>query len=148
MKIKDHIKTVQIIFFSLLTGQITFILIAVYLVESNFVTTNEDLFLILFIIDLVIITPTIVIGPMLYRGFMNKAVSLPLTDKINLYRQGVIIKLAFVEAPTIFSIISYTLSGSFVFLIIAIAILFLFYLHKPSVEKFSEDFNVSISELN
>ncbi|AFH48121.1 Hypothetical protein IALB_0409 [Ignavibacterium album JCM 16511] len=148
MKLNEQIKTVQIIFFALLTGQLIFLFISVYLVQSGNIKLNEDLFLILLMIDLMIVFPAIVLGPMLYRSFLNKAKSgLSLTEKFNIYRQAVIVKLALVEAPTIFSIVSYLLTGSFVFLIIAIGVLILFFFHKPSIEKFVEDFNVPFSEL-
>ncbi|MEP0861837.1 MAG: hypothetical protein HRF52_10425 [Ignavibacterium sp.] len=148
MKLYEQIKTVQIIFFALLTGQLIFLFISVYLVQSGNIKLNEDLFLILLMIDLMIVFPAIVLGPMLYRSSLNKAKSgLSLPEKFNMYRQGVIIKLALVEAPTVFSIVSYLLTGSIVFLIIAIGVLVLFFFHKPTIEKFAEDFNITLSEL-
>lgn len=148
MKLYEQIKTVQIIFFALLTGQLIFLFISVYLVQSGNIKLNEELFLILLMIDLMIVFPAIVLGPMLYRSFLNKAKSgLSLPEKFNIYRQGVITKLALVEAPTIFSIVSYLLTGSIVFLIIAIGVLVLFFFHKPTIEKFAEDFNIPLSEL-
>ncbi|MFN3694387.1 MAG: hypothetical protein ACK4UV_05205, partial [Ignavibacterium sp.] len=107
MKASEQIKAVHIIFFALLTGQIIFLFIAVFLVQSGNVLPNEDLFLILFIVDLMIIAPAIVAGPMLYRSFISRVKSgMSLSEKFNLYKQGTIIKLALVEAPTIFSIVA------------------------------------------
>lgn len=148
MKLAEQIKSVQIIFLALLAGQIMFLFISVFLVQSGNVKPNDELFLILFIVDLMIITPAIVVGPMIYRGFIERANSKKLTEeKFILYRQGVIIKLALVEAPTIFSIVGYLLTGSFIFLILAIGVLILFFFHKPTLEKFAEDFNIPLSEL-
>lgn len=148
MKLAEQFKSVQIIFFALLIGQILFLFISVFLVQSGNVKPNYDLFLILFIVDLMIITPAIVIGPMIYRSFIERANSKKLLEeKFILYRQGVIIKLALVEAPTIFSIVSYLLTGSVIFLILAVGVLILFFFHKPTLEKFSEDFNIPLSEL-
>jgi hypothetical protein len=148
MKLAEQIKSVQIIFLALLAGQIMFLFIAVFLVQSGNVKPNDNLFLILFIVDLMIITPAIVVGPMIYRGFIERANTKKLTqEKFILYRQGVIIKLALVEAPTIFSIVGYLLTGSIIFLILAIGVLILFFFHKPTLEKFAEDFNIPLSEL-
>lgn len=148
MQLAEQFKSVQIIFFALLIGQILFLFISVFLVQSGNVKPNYDLFLILFIVDLMIITPAIVIGPMIYRSFIERANSKKLLEeKFILYRQGVIIKLALVEAPTIFSIVSYLLTGSVIFLILAVGVLILFFFHKPTLEKFSEDFNIPLSEL-
>lgn len=148
MKLAEQIKSVQIIFLALLAGQIMFLFIAVFLVQSGNVKPNDNLFLILFIVDLMIITPAIVVGPMIYRGFIERANTKKLTqEKFILYRQGLIIKLALVEAPTIFSIVGYLLTGSIIFLILAIGVLILFFFHKPTLEKFAEDFNIPLSEL-
>lgn len=148
MKSAEQIKSVQIIFWALLFGQIMFLFISVFLIQSGNVKPNEDLFLILFIVNLMIITPAIVLGPMIYRGFIERANSKKLIEeKFMLYRQGVIIKLAMVEAPTIFSIVGYLLTGSVIFLILAIGVLILFFFHKPTLEKFAEDFNIPFSEL-
>lgn len=148
MKDSEQIKTIQIIFFALLSGQLIFLFIAVYLVQSANVKPNEELFLIFLIVDLLIVFPAIVIGPMLYRNFLSKVKSeFSIQQKLVIYRQAVIVKLALVEAPTIFSIVAYLLTGSFVFLLIAIGVLILFFFHKPSIEKFAEDFNVRITEL-
>lgn len=148
MKGSEQIKIIQIIFFALLTGQLIFLFISIFLVQSGNIKTNEELFLILFIVDLMIVFPAIVVGPMLYRNILTKVNSeFSLQEKFNIYRQAVIIKLALVEAPTIFSIVGYLLTGSFVFLIIAIVVLILFFFHKPTIERFAEDLNVPISEL-
>ncbi len=148
MKASEQIKAVQIIFFALLTGQIIFLFIAVFLVQSGNVLPNEDLYLILLVVDLIIIAPAIVAGPMLYRSFISRVKpKMSLSEKFNLYKQGTIIKLSLVEAPVIFSIVAYMLTGALLFLIIAIGVLVLFFLHKPTIEKFAEDFNISLSEL-
>lgn len=148
MKVTEQFKSIQIVFFALLAGQIIFLFISVYLVQSGNFKTNEDLFLIFFVVTLMIITPAIVVGPMLYRSFMNKVKpEMSALEKFNLYKQGTVIKLAFVEAPTIFSIVGFLLTGSYVFLFLAVGIIVLFFMHKPSLDKFSEDFKVSSSEL-
>lgn len=148
MKLAELIKSAQIIFWTLLFGQILFLFISVFLVQSGNVKPNEDLFLILFIVNLMIITPAIVLGPMIHRRFIERANSKKLVEeKFILYRQGAIIKLALVEAPTIFSIVGYLLTGSVIFLILAIGVLILFFFHKPTLEKFAEDFNIPLSEL-
>lgn len=148
MKLTEQFKSIQIIFFALLAGQLIFLFISVFLVQSGNISTNENLFLILFIVDLMIVVPAIVVGPMIYRSFMSRVKpEMSLTEKLNLYKQGTIIKLAMVEAPTIFSIVGFLLTGSFVFLFLAIGIIILFFMHKPSLEKFCEDFQVPFSEL-
>lgn len=149
MKVTDQFKSIQIIFYAMIAGQLIFLFISVFLVQSGNIRTREDLFLILFVIDLMIIVPAIVIGPMFYRSFMNRVnYGMSVSEKLNLFRQGTIIKLALVEAPTIFSIVGFLLTASVVFLIIAVGVLILFFFHKPTLEKFAEDFKIPLSDLN
>jgi len=149
MKVTDQFKSIQIIFYAMIAGQLIFLFISVFLVQSGNIETREDLFLILFVIDLMIIVPAIVIGPMFYRSFMNRVnYGMSVSEKLNLFRQGTIIKLALVEAPTIFSIVGFLLTASVVFLIIAVGVLILFFFHKPTLEKFAEDFKIPLSDLN
>jgi hypothetical protein len=148
MKVTDQFKSIQIIFYAMIAGQLIFLFISVFLVQSGNISTREDLFLILFVIDLMIIVPAIVIGPIFYRSFMNRVnYGMSVSEKLNLFRQGTIIKLALVEAPTIFSILGFLLTASVVFLIIAVGVLILFFFHKPTLEKFAEDFKIPLSDL-
>lgn len=80
MKLADQIKSVQIIFFALLAAQVMFLFISVFLVQSVKVNPNGDLLLILFIVNLLIITSFIVSGKLIHRRFTEGANSKKLTE--------------------------------------------------------------------
>lgn len=150
MKLKEILKSSLIIFYALLLGQIVFLLISLYLVSSNIIPTNPDLSLILIFTLLFFLSPLLVAGPIIYRKLISKQYdnNKTLEQKMILYRQGMIIKLAMVEGASIFSIVCFLITGNYLFIIIAILLISLFFLHRPSLEKFASDFNISISELD
>lgn len=150
MKTTEIIKSSLIIFYALLAGQIIFLLISLYLVSANVVQTIPDLSLILTFTILIFISPLLVVGPIIYRKLISRNFdSVKSTEqKLMLYRQGMIIKLAMVEGASIFSIVCFLITGNFLFMIIAILLISLFFLHKLALGKFASDFNIPLSELD
>jgi hypothetical protein len=150
MKPTEIIKSSLIIFYALLAGQIIFLLISLYLVSASIVKSNPDLSLILTFTILILISPLLVAGPIIYRKLISKNSDSvkSLEQKLILYRQGMIIKLALVEGTSIFSIVCFLITGNFLFVIIAILLISLFFLHKPTLEKFASDFNIPFSQLD
>lgn len=150
MKPTEIIKSSLIIFYALLAGQIIFLLISLYLVSASIVKSNPDLSLILTFTILIFLSPLLVIGPIIYRKLISKNSDSvkSLEQKLILYRQGMIIKLALVEGTSIFSIVCFLITGNFLFVIIAILLISLFFLHKPTIEKFASDFNIPLSQLD
>jgi hypothetical protein len=150
MKQKEIIKSSLIIFYTLLSGQIVFFLISLYLVSAQVIPTNSNLSLILIFTLLFFLSPLLVVGPIIYRKLISKQYDNIKTveQKLILYRKGIIIKLALVEGASIFSIVCFLITGNYLFIIIAILLISLFFLHKPSLEKFAADFNIALSELD
>lgn len=150
MKPNEIIKSSLIIFYVLLAGQVIFLLISLYLVSSNVVQTNPDLSLILTFIILIILSPLLVVGPIIYRKLISRNSDniKSLEQKLILYRQGMIIKLAFVEGASIFTIACFLITGNFLFIIISILLISLFFLHKPTLEKFASDFNIPLPQID
>lgn len=150
MKPTEIIKSSLIIFYALLAGQIIFLMISLYLVSANVVQTIPDLSLILTFTILIFISPLLVVGPIIYRKLISRNFDgvKSTEQKLILYRQGMIIKLAMVEGSSIFSIVCFLITGNFLFVIIAVLLISLFLLHKPTLEKFASDFNIPLSELD
>lgn len=150
MKLKEILKSSLIIFYALLSGQIIFLLISLYLVSANLIETNSELSLIFIITLLFFLSPLLIVGPMIYRKLISRQYDniKTLEQKLILYRQGMIIKLAMVEGASIFSIVCFLITGNYLFIIISILLISLFFLHRPSLEKFTADFNISLSELD
>jgi RsiW-degrading membrane proteinase PrsW (M82 family) len=145
MNTEDFFKKLSIIFYSMLFSQIIILFIAIYLLSNNFIKTNSEISFILMVVFMIIIFPLIVVGAKVYRKIIsnNSVKNLLIEDKLILYRKGIILKLAFVEVPFIYSVTSFLITGNYVFIIFSIFFITLFYLHKPSEIKFSQDFNLN-----
>jgi len=136
MNTEDFFKKLSIIFCSMLFSQIIILFIAIYLLSNNFI---------IMVVFMIIIFPLIVVGAKVYCKIIsnNSVKNLLIEDKLILYRKGIILKLAFVEVPFIYSVTSFLITGNYVFIIFSIFFITLFYLHKPSEIKFSQDFNLN-----
>lgn len=143
------LKSTVLIFYALFVGQVIFLLISIILSTNKPSKNNSEQAFIFMMIILLLALPLLVLGPYIYRSMINKNVNKlkSLEQKLVLYRQGIIIKLAFIEGVYIFSVFSYFISGGYVFLILSLFLLFLFFKHKPSLEKFADDFNIPLSEI-
>ncbi len=149
MKSNEILKSSLIIFYALLAGQIIFLIISLYVVSLDVIETNSDLSLVLIFSVLLLLSPLLIAGPIIYRRFIlsQSDKCKTLEQKLVLYRQGMIIKLAMVEGASIFSIVCFLITGNFLFVVIALILIILFAFHKPSSEKFASDFNLSLSEI-
>jgi hypothetical protein len=143
------LRTTLIIFYTLFAGQIVFLTISLFSVSSSAIKVNPQLFILFAIVVLLITAPLLVTGPIIYRKLISKQMDKlkSIEEKLISYRQGTIIKLAFVESASMLSIFSFFITGAYLFFIFALLILLLFFLHKPSLEKFASDFNIDLSEL-
>ncbi|MCX7612014.1 MAG: hypothetical protein N2043_10565 [Ignavibacterium sp.] len=149
MKEKEILRSSSLIFYLLLSGQIFFMVFALIFVENNSYKADNNFTFLLTISFLLILAPMLVIGPIIYRKIIsNKSNNLePIEEKLFIYRKGMIIKLAMIESLSLFSTTIFIISGSYLFVVINIFLIVLFYLHKPSLEKFASDFNLSISDI-
>ncbi|MCS7053413.1 MAG: hypothetical protein NZM09_06720 [Ignavibacterium sp.] len=149
MKEKEILRSSSLIFYLLLSGQIFFMVFALIFVENNSYKADNNFTFLLTISFLIILAPMLVIGPIIYRKIIsNKSNNLEsIEEKLFIYRKGMIIKLAMIESLSLFSTTIFIISGSYLFVVINIFLIVLFYLHKPSLEKFASDFNLSISDI-
>lgn len=150
MRPNEILKSSLIIFYALLAGQIIFLLISLYLVSVGIIQTNPDFSLPLTFVILIFLSPLLLAGPIIYRKLISKNFDniKSIEQKLILYRQGMIIKLAMVEGASIFSIVCFLITGNFLFVIITILLISLFFLHKPTLEKFASDFNIPLSQID
>jgi hypothetical protein len=56
----------------------------------------------------------------------------PIKDRLNAYRAAAIVRWALIELPTLFSLISFLLTGNYAFLALAIALLLVFAVVRPA----------------
>jgi hypothetical protein len=145
---KGFFLVLNLIHAALISGQIFFGLIAYYLVTIGAMVINPDETVGIFriIVPLISIL-SIVASYMFFRMQLNNAKSKPgLSEKLMTYRTALIVKWAFLEAPSLLAIVGYLLTGNRFFIIIAGLIIIIFLIHKPSKNTAAFELELSRNE--
>jgi hypothetical protein len=134
---REYFRALQIIFYALIAGQVSFALVSVFLNQmSDFSSGTEDLRKIF-----LIIVPVFVIGGYLGSRFLFKnnlktaRSRESLTEKMNDYRAACVVRYALLEGPSFLAIITFLLTGDYVFLGITGFIIAIFLTIIPSQDK-------------
>lgn len=146
---REYFKSIKIVFFSLLVGQLTFALIALYLnlgsesVKGN-VGAMRNIFL---IIALIFALNGLLTGNMIYRSRLRKVIKNPsLSKKLSEYRSTLLIRLAMLEASTLFSLVAYLLTADLIFVGFAGMTLAYFVFLNPRKETIAFDLELNPDE--
>ena len=143
----NYFATLNIIFFALLSGQTIYFFIGLFLMQSDNTNTfagMNTLFM--------FVTPVVVLSSILASKFIyTKQVSafdkgLPVLDKMVSYRTATIIRLALLESANIFSISVMLITSDYFFAALFVIIIILFFLNRPTKEKFIMDYEVSADD--
>jgi hypothetical protein len=146
---RDYFRSIKIIFFALLAAQLTFALAALYLnlgSESPKENTNSmrSVFL---IIALIIALNGLVTGNMIYRNRLRKITQNPnLSAKLDEYRSTLLIRLAMLEASTLFSLVAFLLTGDLIFIGFAGMTIVYFVFLNPTKATIAFDLELNIAE--
>lgn len=135
---------------AMLIGQLLFAGIAFYLVYSK-TFTNEFQYLnqILQVIALVFSAAGFYIGSLLFKKKLLQAreTLTDIKDKWTLYRAACMIQWALLEAPCIFVIICFLLTGNYAFLALAVSLIVLFAMMAPTKLKIVFQLQMSETEI-
>lgn len=141
----SFLKTMRIIFFALLAGQIIFMAVAFFTVNNNPPQSQSD--------DLFNIIVPVAIGlglfmsGMLFKQLLGKIKNdASFEKKLEAYRSAMIIRYALLEGPSIFSTVAYLLSGNIIFLAFSGVMILAFLMNMPSRNKAAQDLNLSSIE--
>lgn len=141
----SFLKTMRIIFFALLAGQIIFIVVAFFMVKNNPPQSQSD--------DLFNIIVPVAVGSGLFMSsllFKQMLAKIKNDDsfekKLEAYRSALIIRYALLEGPSIFSTGVYLLSGNIIFLAFSGVMILAFLMNMPSRNKATLDLNLSSIE--
>ncbi|NWG29459.1 MAG: hypothetical protein HXY48_13115 [Ignavibacteriaceae bacterium] len=145
---KSIFKSLQIIFRALSAGQIIFFFIAVMLVQYGSIQPDPSMSNIFIIVVAVIAFSNIFVSRFVYKSLVEKDKYNDLEKKMISFRTNNIIRLAFIEGSGLISIVGLIVTGNYIFAGFFIAIFAFFFLNKPTLERFAEDYSVSSSELN
>ncbi len=145
---KEYFRILNILYFGLLSGQIFFAAVTLYLTLSGAVNQENSSLRDIF----VFIVPLFVVGG-IYGSLVAFKNRLSVTkSKVNLiekmsdYRTTCIVRWALLEFPSFFAIIVYFLTGDFIFLAMAALIIAYFVTIKPNVEKTTIDLELDYTD--
>ena len=150
MQSTNGYKSLQIIFFALLCGQVLFLLIVFFLINQNVLNAARHELDNIFLPLLVILTLICMVsGNKIFKGRLQKLATVnPISARFSEYRAASLIRWALLEGPCIFAIICFMLTFNYLFMLIAILILFFFGSTAPSKNKVAADMGISVDDLD
>ncbi|MBN1970081.1 MAG: hypothetical protein JXR48_16485 [Candidatus Delongbacteria bacterium] len=141
-------KTLSTLSYAMGAGQIIFLIVAFIIGKNTEINkTIPDIEMFTYIV------PLFLIGSMIFSSFIfTKKVSEAnklsvLSEKLALYRTGVLIRCFASETTTILSIFVYMFTGRNLFVFIAILSIYVFFKNRPSKSKIAEDLDLSKEEI-
>ncbi|MFL5730305.1 MAG: hypothetical protein ACJ75J_12535 [Cytophagaceae bacterium] len=138
--LEKYNKLNTILFYALFGGQIVFLAITSYLLQSG--PKNPNL-----ASSFQSVLPALTIASVLGAFFLPKILlgsvaDMPEEVKLQKYRVSLLVKWALLEGSNIFSIVVYLMTGSVLALGISMLLLILFVLNKPSLDRTKTDLDL------
>ena len=138
---KPEIKSLLTIHTALLAGQIILLMLFYFLAGNRYNSGNLQLFKTLQIAAAILAMSSVTAAFVIFK---KKVTELQLSDsnlkeKLILYRAACILKFAMIEGPAIFSIISYCIFPNTSFIVLAVILIVLFALQRPTIPMLMQD---------
>ncbi|MCU0342198.1 MAG: hypothetical protein MUF28_00070 [Ignavibacterium sp.] len=145
--IKNFFKTLDAVFFALLSGQIIYFIVGLLIVQSGNITGFGGLNTIFMFITPVVVLTSIFASKFIY----NKQVtefdkSLSLENKMASFRIANIIKLALLEGANIITVSIMIITANYFFAALFVVVIVLVFFNKPSKEKFIIEYEISADD--
>lgn len=141
-----QIKTLLILHFALLIGQVLFLLIAAFLVFSRKFPAELDKYAGEFILTAALLEIiAVVVARIVFKKRLrtiNNGV-FNLTQKMEQYRGANITRWAILEGAVLLIIIFFLLTNQWLILIIAVALIFIFFTTRPTAPNIAADLQVT-----
>ncbi len=143
----NYFKSIKIIHLALVTGVVFFALISILLQAKGFGTVGQE-------IDnvLLIVVPIFVLAGIFASNFVFKKKLSEVRKKSNLkekmeeYQSALIIKLALIEGPSFFAVITYLLTDNYIYLGLTAILIIVFIIYAPNKTKFITDLELTKNE--
>jgi hypothetical protein len=132
------LKTLSIIHKAMLIGQVIFAAVSVFLFASGIETPQMKEYDKTFqVIVIIAAAAGFLIGTNLYKKKIRqlRESSANAQEKFNQYRSASILLWALLEAPCLLAIIAFYLTANYAFIILAAALIFLFFIFGPNKQK-------------
>lgn len=138
---KPFFSTLNIIFFGLLSGQLIYFAIALFLIQSGNMKGIEGVETVFMFITPVVVFFSIFASKMIYSKLVNAFdKSRSIEERLNSYRTSNIVKLAIIEGANIFTISIMIITSDYLYATFFALLIAFFWLNKPGEEKFKMDY--------
>jgi len=147
----NALKALNIIHKALMTGQILFASVCIYLNYSKTIEPQaQELDRVLQVVALIITAGGIFAGMSIFKKKLLQAREMQVSakEKFDQYRLACIVQWALLEGPSLFCIICFFLTGNYAFLALMAVVLFLFTITVPSKLKVLMQLQISEAELD
>jgi hypothetical protein len=147
---KEVIRSIQILAFSLIAGCLFFGGITLYLIYSNGPLGGNDAFntQIMLIIGNAVMISSVAGGIFIFNNKLSDIESKPNEEKINIYRQAMIIRATMMEGPAFLFTVLFLLSGYRVYLGEALAMILLMVFFFPTPTRIANELKTDPESLN
>ncbi len=147
MNVKSYFKILDLLFYALLAGQLLFAFITFGLTYTASWQAPVDSQSMYYFMVLIVVAGAYYGGNYIYKGMMDKIKAMEsLIKKFDQMRIAFIIKFALLEAGSFISLVFYLLTADYMFIIIALMVIFLFFTSKLNKEKIMADMDLSNDE--
>ncbi len=143
------LKAMNILHLAMLAVLVAFSLISTYLVYSgNFTPSMQENQQLLQVAALALAGLGIFFGNRIFKSRLMDIQNMPtLKEKIGFYQSANIVRWALIEGAALFSIVCFLLTSNYAFLALAVALIILFMVLKPTKEKICIQTGISSQEL-
>ena len=132
-----EIQSIKIFAAAIIAGVLLFGSIALYLEKAGHVPMAASLNPVINYAGIILAAGFIASAFVFYKRRSESASDSPDTEKMNLYRSAVVLQYALLNAPAIFNVIAYLLTGNIQSLIIAGCCVAVMLIQFPSEEKYN-----------
>jgi hypothetical protein len=143
---KQYFRTLNVIHYALLAGQLLFAGVALYLTYGKNQVMNAPKEVFIYVVPLMAVL-AVLVGQAIYRIKTKKLIRYQsLTAKMTEYLSIFIIRLAFIEGASLFAIVVYLMTVETIFMGIAVLLIVYFVLLRPTRIKIAMDLELNASD--
>lgn len=140
-------KTLTTIFYGFLSAMVMFGFIFYFLVASGNTNADSSLTSTMLLVAIILAVGGVFGGNVLYKKRVEEALTkTSATEKLEVYKGAVILRLAMIEGPYLFALISYFFTGNVQFVYLGALLLIVYLLQKPSRDKIAVDLQLNEDE--
>lgn len=144
---KNYFHTLNIIFIALLSGQTIYFFVGLFMIQSGNIDGFGGLNTMFMFITPIVVLASILASKFIYTKQVTEFdKSLSLENKLVSYRTANIIRLALLEGANIFNVSIMIITANYFFAALFIIIIALFFINRPTKEKFIMDYEVSADD--